>query len=338
MVILDFSIKPNTVKETTTFRIDTDDLPNFPLLTIGIDSYIVSSEIQSIINFDNKKISHNLQIGNYCSIADKIKFMLGLNHDYKSITTGVCGFLENVEPIKKIKRKSQIIIQNDVWIGSGATIMSGVTVHNGAVVSANAHVVKDVPAYAIVGGNPAKIIKYRFTEKQIEKLLKIAWWDWGHEKLIQNRDSFNLNIDQFIDAFYDKSITDIMPINYTKIRPTYLFFLDVGLEYSITEHVVENFWRCYGENRAATLFIYFEDSGENTKKQVVQSLLARYPFIANQDVVLASGKLINEKSLFGIADYYITTRAAETVRRTCYADEYNVKIVSGVDSPVFALT
>jgi serine acetyltransferase len=95
--------------------------------------------------------------------------------------------------------KGDIIIENDVWVGATSTIMSGVKISNGAVVAGGSVVVKDVPPYAIVAGNPAKVVKYRFSEEQIEKLIKISWWDWEEQKI---RDNAMLlwsdNIDEFI--------------------------------------------------------------------------------------------------------------------------------------------
>jgi len=98
--------------------------------------------------------------------------------------------------------KGDIIIENDVWIGATATIMSGVKISNGAVVGAGSVVTKDVPPYAIVAGNPAKVVKYRFTEEQIEKLLSIAWWDWEEQKIRDNAMiMWSNNIDDFINKF-----------------------------------------------------------------------------------------------------------------------------------------
>jgi serine acetyltransferase len=95
--------------------------------------------------------------------------------------------------------KGDIVIENDVWIGAKSTIMSGVRIHNGAVVAANSNVTKDVPPFAVVGGNPAKIIKYRFNEEQIESLLKIAWWDWDEDKIrINAMPLWSDKIDEFI--------------------------------------------------------------------------------------------------------------------------------------------
>ena len=93
-----------------------------------------------------------------------------------------------------------IIIENDVWVGARSTIMSGVKISNGAVVAAGSVVTKDVPPYTIVGGNPARIIKYRFDESQIEKLLKISWWDWDEDKIRENAElMWSSDIDKFIE-------------------------------------------------------------------------------------------------------------------------------------------
>jgi acetyltransferase-like isoleucine patch superfamily enzyme len=79
--------------------------------------------------------------------------------------------------------KGDIIIGNDVWIGAKSTIMSGVKIGDGAIVAAGALVTKDVEPYSVVGGNPAKLLKYRFDKQQIADLLEIAWWNWGEDKI-----------------------------------------------------------------------------------------------------------------------------------------------------------
>ncbi|MGO4930979.1 DapH/DapD/GlmU-related protein [Streptococcus alactolyticus] len=117
----------------------------------------------------------NLIIGNYCSIATNVTFLLGHDHRVEYLSTfpykAEILHKQNTEAISK----GDIVVDDDVWIGYGATIMSGVHIGQGAVVAAGAVVTKDVPPYAIVGGVPAKVIKYRFEPEMIEELLKIDY-------------------------------------------------------------------------------------------------------------------------------------------------------------------
>ena len=120
------------------------------------------------------------KIGSFCSIADNVTVFLGGNHQVGWVSTYPFGHI-NQDVFQHHGEghpttKGNVVVGNDVWLGSGCTILSGVTIGDGAVVSANSMVIKDVPPYAIVGGNPAKILKYRFTEDQIERLLDNPWW------------------------------------------------------------------------------------------------------------------------------------------------------------------
>jgi serine acetyltransferase len=99
--------------------------------------------------------------------------------------------------------KGDIIIGNDVWIGAKATIMSGITIGDGAIIAAGSVVVKDVEPYSMVGGNPAKHLKFRFTEKQIDSLLKISWWNWTEDRI--KSDAMMMWSDS-IDEFIDKNL------------------------------------------------------------------------------------------------------------------------------------
>lgn len=124
-----------------------------------------------------------LKIGSFCSLAVNINIFLGGNHRTDWITTFPFGHIYEDELggsdiVGHPSTKGDLIIGNDVWIGAGATIMSGVKIGDGAVIAANACVVKDVPPYHIVGGNPAKILKKRFDQEIIEILLQLKWWDW----------------------------------------------------------------------------------------------------------------------------------------------------------------
>lgn len=128
-------------------------------------------------------------IGKYCSIAEEVTIIPGGDHRVDWVTTYPLRVKFNLEGANQDghpSTKGDVIVGNDVWIAGGAKILSGVTIGDGAVIGANALVSKDVEPYSIVGGNPAKHIKYRFDEETISKLLEIKWWDWEDEKVKEN--------------------------------------------------------------------------------------------------------------------------------------------------------
>lgn len=114
--------------------------------------------------------NEKLIIGNYVSIASGVKFILGGNHRYDTLSTYPFK-VKILGESREAWSKGEIIVEDDVWIGTDVMILSGVSIGKGAVIAAGSIVTKDVPAYAIAGGNPAKLIKYRFDENTIEKLL-----------------------------------------------------------------------------------------------------------------------------------------------------------------------
>lgn len=126
-----------------------------------------------------------LTIGKFCSIADKVAVFLGGEHRSDWVTTYPFSALS--DEFSSIqghpKSKGDVVIGNDVWIASGATILSGVRIGDGAIIGAQAVVGKDVPPYAIVAGNPAAVIKFRFEQPIIDRLLQIKWWDWELEDI-----------------------------------------------------------------------------------------------------------------------------------------------------------
>lgn len=147
-------------------------------------------------------------IGSFCSIASNVT-ITGMNHPTHFITTNPFIYYSSRGFIEKDKlylipknRNDKVKIMNDVWIGSNVTILPSVTIGNGAIVAAGSVVTKDVPNYAIVAGVPAKVIKYRFNDDEIELLNKIEWWDWDDEKIKDNINLFTRN-DEFFAKFKD---------------------------------------------------------------------------------------------------------------------------------------
>lgn len=159
------------------------------------------------VNIISWSDDYKILLGKYNSIGRDCNFFLHANHRPDWVTTSsqlwgpVTPEIANLHmSMGHPSCKGDIIVENDVWIGAKSTIMSGVKILNGSIVGANSVVTKDVPSYSIVVGNPAKVVKYRFTEKQIESLLKIKWWEWTEDRIKTEAPLMWSNkIDEFID-------------------------------------------------------------------------------------------------------------------------------------------
>ena len=138
---------------------------------------------------DDSPNGSSLRIGSYCSIASDVQFLLGGEHNINTISTypfkvHVFGYAQEAGS------KGDIVVKDDVWIGTNALICSGVTIGQGAIVAAGAVVTKDVEPYAVVGGIPAKVIKYRFNRELINKLCSM--------NIVELFDSFQVKQEQLI--------------------------------------------------------------------------------------------------------------------------------------------
>jgi len=160
---------------------------------------------------------HHASIGKYCAIGNNVQICLGKHPThYVSIHPAFyslkkqSGFtftnkqlFEEHDFIDK-EKKFVVSIGNDVWIGNNVMIMDGVTVGDGAVIGSGAIVTKNVPAYSIVLGQPATVLKYRFSKEIISKLLEIKWWDWKPDFLEKNSDQF-IDVNDLIKFVDDSS-------------------------------------------------------------------------------------------------------------------------------------
>ena len=144
-------------------------------------------------------IGDKLIIGKFCAIAKDVTFIMnGANHQSTGFSTYPFfifgnGWEKSAPQPGDLPFKGNTEIGNDVWIGYNTTIMPGVKIGNGAIIASKSVVTNDVPAYAVVGGNPAKIIKQRFDDKTINALLSIAWWDWSNDKITAHLDAITQN-------------------------------------------------------------------------------------------------------------------------------------------------
>jgi acetyltransferase-like isoleucine patch superfamily enzyme len=166
-----------------------------PRVTVGRHTY----GAPEIPTFAGSAVT--VEIGSFCSIAANVTLLLGAGHNTGWVST---------YPIREIfdlpgrferhpTYRGPTVIGNDVWVGRDVLILDGITIGHGAVIGARAVVTKDVRPYAIVGGVPAREIRRRFTDDQVEALLNVAWWDWPDERIIREAAFLNgSGIDEFL--------------------------------------------------------------------------------------------------------------------------------------------
>ena len=138
---------------------------------------------------------NTIEIGSFCSIASSV-IIQEYYHKYDRVSTFYMNnyFFEG-NSNNDIFSKGDIIIEDDVWIGSNSIVLSGVKIGRGSIIGAGSVVTKSVPAYSIVVGNPAKVIKKRFTNQIINELEELKWWNWDEIKISQNKEFFNKKIE-----------------------------------------------------------------------------------------------------------------------------------------------
>lgn len=179
---------------------------NFTNAKVSFDSKKVQVGKGTYGDLDVRHFGNNeekLVIGNYCSIAPESVFVLGGEHNYKSISSFPFGTKYGLKENESIV-KGPIVVEDDVWIGFRSTIMSGVTLGKGCIVAAGAVVTKDVPPYAIVGGVPAKVIKYRFSEEIISQLRALDYSKMNPVIIREKYKLLELDVtDENIETIYD---------------------------------------------------------------------------------------------------------------------------------------
>ena len=158
------------------------------MVTLGRKSYI------SDATYDYGSLRSHILIGRYTSIAHAVTFEVGMNHAHHDVTTYPFRDFENLRGDYDGDMNHdydhnhyQIVIGNDVWIGCHTILLGGIHIGNGAVIGAGAVIAKDVPPYAVVVGNPARIVRYRFSQDIIEKFQRMKWWYWDEKTIEQRR-------------------------------------------------------------------------------------------------------------------------------------------------------
>ena len=164
---------------------------------IKVGDYTYYDDFENVANFEKNVKYHfdfvgdKLIIGKFCMIASAVTFIMnGANHLTDAISSYPFAIFgkdwQGAMDGKSYPLKGDTIIGNDVWIGYNATLMPGVRIGDGAIIASNATVTKNVAPYSIVGGNPAKLIRKRFSDSDIQTLLELRWWNWPIEQITEN--------------------------------------------------------------------------------------------------------------------------------------------------------
>lgn len=181
------------------------------------------------MSYSNSHLPLDIKIGRYCSIAQGIDF-ISYNHPWKCLSTSIFSHDRDTDlTVRAIKnflpeeanfsfvsnpQKNQVTIEHDVWVGQNCSLMAGIKLGTGSIIAANSVVTKDVPPYAIVGGNPAKIIKFRFSDETIHQLLESRWWEYNFTDFVKLDIS---SPEVFLEGFL-KIKSNIVKFNPRKIK------------------------------------------------------------------------------------------------------------------------
>ena len=292
-------------------------------IIIGAHSEFSVSKDQIIEDSDISIVSVVL-IGRYTSVANDVLFETEL-----------------ASQLVKANMQRQIIIGNDVWIGDHVIISDGVRIGNGAVVAAGAVVTEDVPPYAIVMGNPARVVKYRYSPELIKALLRIKWWNWSDDT-VASRAQEMTDIISFVTKYHQPDIyvkgkaAEFLRERRTVGKTIYCFSIDNTSDIPIWEKVVDAYLRTFTKESHVALFLEILPKSMD----ILPLLDKKISDIGENAPEILKGQIDTGENLELIqnTDIYIASAHPRCMFYIDYADNYDVEVRSGFDdeSKIFA--
>ena len=329
------------------------------ILTLGACSYIsnTAAEFDRGADLGGVHPSHIL-IGRYSSLASGMRLLMAFNHSYKGATStfpfedqpriqkiiSKSGrFLEPVDypsNLRACENRFQLIIGHDVWIGLDALFVGAVNVGNGAIIVVGSSVIaKDVPPYAAVVGNPARVIKYRFDDTTIKKLLAIKWWNWSFEKILANC-RYMKDVEKFLTTHWSPKLENI-PNNEIGLQvenfraqgfKVYNFVADFRAGNPLWLRVVAGF--CQSSFEGAKLIIWLDKKSSDSDFKLLAEAVKLFGNGADKNILAIDGEKISPHALRS-ATHFITNREMVTLECLDWLWHADVKIVSALDDGIF---
>ena len=326
-----------------TRTVTAEQSPDAVILTLCARSYLVSGTLLFLTD------RVHILVGKYSSLAHSIDFYVGINHDYRALTTYPLSTILSGNTLPNEAQddynRHQIIIGNDVWIGGDVRLMGGVHIGNGAVIGAGAVVAKDVPPYAIVVGNPARVIKYRFDEETIARLQRIKWWNWKKEDIERYIPEFNNDMAAFLDQFdpgeqqeeSDETAVSIRALRADGFHVSYFIpDFEIAPPYAVWPCVIDSFLAAYtAEDKAALVLAMPDVEGVDNYAEAIASRITEFgecaPLVLSHPCTAAMPFSI---AALKASSAYITTREAICSSAVDYAGDAGLTIRYGLDQGV----